>query len=97
MYGVELYRTDLSECNFEKANLDNIKIGLRPMMIGHTNWVNSACSSSDNKLLVSGSNDLSVILWEIETGNLIKKFEGHKDKINTVAITNDSKLIVSGS
>ena len=97
MYGVELYRTDLSDCSFEKANLDNIKIGLRPMMIGHTNWVYSACSSNDNKLLVSGSYDMLVMLWEIETGNLIKKFEGHKDKVCTVSFNIENKFIVSGS
>ena len=53
--------------------------------------------SPDGKLLVSGSSNKTVSLWDFETGALLYKLEGHTEPINTVGFSADSKLIVSGA
>ena len=66
-------------------------------MIGHSNWVNSVAISSDNKLIISGSEDKSIKIWDIESGKEIKKLNGHSECVYSVAISSDNKYIVSGS
>jgi WD40 repeat protein len=58
-------------------------------MIAHDNWVNSVCISANFKNFISGSNDKSIKIWNIE-GNLIKSIDNaHDDYITTVCITPD--------
>jgi len=47
--------------------------------------------------LVSGSEDKTVKLWDMQTGGVIKTFCGHTDWVNSVAISVDYSRIVSGS
>jgi WD40 repeat protein len=43
------------------------------VMEGHTEQVNSVAFSNDNKLVASGSDDYSVIIWNSADGNKVKK------------------------
>ncbi|MDX2263668.1 MAG: WD40 repeat domain-containing protein [Hyphomicrobiales bacterium] len=63
---------------------------------GHEDVVNAVAVSSDAKTVVSGSEDKTVKLWEVETGKLIRTFAG-STSVNAVAILPDGKTIVSGS
>ena len=68
--------------------------------VGHTNLVNSLAIAPAIDLLVSGSFDNTVNIWQISTGKLqrsLKGDNGHKDKIWGVAISPDGKQIVSAS
>jgi len=38
--------------------------------------------SPDGKKLISGGRDLSIRLWEVETGKEVMKFDGHSDCVN---------------
>ena len=64
---------------------------------GHSGWVNSVVISPDGKTIVSGSDDKTVRLWDIETGKEIRRLQGHTDDVNSVAISADGQTIVSGS
>ena len=64
---------------------------------GHIDEVNSLAFSSDGGLLVSGSNDTTVKLWDIQTGGVIKNFHSHTDWVQSVSISPDCTTIVSGS
>lgn len=77
---------------------------------GHEYEIQSVAITSDSKIAVSGdgeyvfkdnyicyTNDNCLRIWEIETGNCIKKIKGHKNIITSVCITPDNKHIVSAS
>jgi WD40 repeat protein len=50
------------------------KIGV---LSGHTDWVNSLTFSPDGTSLVSGSGDKTIKLWDMQTGGVVKTFQGH--------------------
>ena len=53
--------------------------------------------SSDGKLLVSGSDDNTVRLWDPMTGTCRAILEGHSDLVRAVAFSPDGELLASGS
>ena len=57
----------------------------------------SVCFSSDGKKIASGSDDKTVRVWHVETGECIKTFEGHNGSVNSVCFSSDGKKIASGS
>jgi len=64
---------------------------------GHEGDVNSVAFSPDGKLIVSGSRDKTVRLWDIVGNPVGQPFQGHEDDVNSVAFSPDGKLIVSAS
>ena len=64
---------------------------------GHTGDVNSVIFSLDGALLVSGSDDKTVKLWDIQTGGVIKTFHGNTDQVRSVSISLDCTMVASGS
>jgi len=62
---------------------------------GHTDWVGSLAFSSDGRLLVSGSDDRTVKLWDVQTGGVIKT-SGHTSWICSVSISVDCTTVASG-
>ncbi|MBI5927671.1 MAG: protein kinase [Chloroflexi bacterium] len=65
--------------------------------LGHGGPVKDIVVSTDNQLMLSGSNDHTLILWDVSTGQEIRRFEGHTGRILTAAFNADNSLIVSGS
>ena len=63
----------------------------------HTKVVLSLTFSLDGTLLVSGSGDKTVILWDVQTGGVVKLFCGHVDYVHCVSISMDYTTIASGS
>lgn len=51
----------------------------------------------DNKLLISGSVDCSVVLSNIVSGKVLHKFEGHADGVESVAMCNTMPYAASAS
>ncbi|KAJ3070660.1 hypothetical protein HDU99_002629, partial [Rhizoclosmatium hyalinum] len=66
-------------------------------LVGHSNWVTSVAYSHDSKTVVSGSNDDTVKLWSVETGECVRTLEEHSGGVNSVAYSPDSKTVVSAS
>ncbi|KAL9480960.1 hypothetical protein ACSS6W_005746 [Trichoderma asperelloides] len=64
---------------------------------GHDKAVYSVAFSHDSKLLVSGSHDKTVKLWDSTTGACIHTFRGHGSTVYSVALSHDSKLVASVS
>ncbi|KAG8943527.1 hypothetical protein FRC03_002441, partial [Tulasnella sp. 419] len=63
----------------------------------HNDPVQSVAFSHDSTMIVSGSDDNTVCIWDAVTGSLIKKLEGHNGYVQSVAFSHDSTMIVSGS
>jgi WD40 repeat protein len=43
---------------------------------GHTGWINSVAITKDGKV-VSGSEDRTIKIWDIDKDKLIRSLEGH--------------------
>lgn len=57
----------------------------------------SLAFSPDDKHLLSGSKDTSVILWDLTTGEAEEIFKGHTNAVSAVAFTPSGTPIASGS
>ena len=64
---------------------------------GHFNWVRSVAYSPDGQTLASGSDDNTIKLWNVNTGNLLQTFTGHSDLVWSVAYSPDGQTLASGS
>ena len=64
---------------------------------GHTDSVLAVAFSSNGKLLVSGSSDKTIRLWEVETGKLRRAREEHTAPVNIVAFSLEGEKFWSAS
>jgi len=53
--------------------------------------------SPDGKRALTGSNDMTVRLWDVATGRCLRVLEGHTSSINSVAWSADQRRALSGS
>ncbi|CAK9825608.1 Protein qui-1 [Anthophora retusa] len=71
---------------------------LSQALVGHTDHVTCvAVSVLDKSIVVSGSRDANLIVWDINTGNDLHTLKGHLDCITCVKLSGDGTLAVSGS
>ena len=66
-------------------------------LLGHDSLIYSVSISNDDKTIVSGSQNGTIKLWNMETGEEIRSLTGHKSSVLSVNISKDGKTIVSGS
>jgi len=65
--------------------------------VGHSDHVTCVAVSILNKsLVVSGSRDANLIVWDINTGSDIHVLTGHLGYVTCVKVTGDGSLAVSG-
>ncbi|KAG2183558.1 hypothetical protein INT43_006564 [Umbelopsis isabellina] len=64
-------------------------------LTGHTQSVRAIAARGN--LLVSGSYDNTMRLWNIETGRLIHLMEGHQQRVYSVVLDIDNRRCMSGS
>lgn len=66
-------------------------------LMGHSHIVCSLAISADGKILVSGSWDQTIKVWQLETGKLLHTLKGHQDRVYAIALSPDGQIIASGS
>ncbi|MBL8799932.1 MAG: WD40 repeat domain-containing protein [Planctomycetia bacterium] len=64
---------------------------------GHTGTILAIAVSADGQRLLSGSEDRTLRLWDINGEKELKRFEGHRAAVSAVAISPDGKRALSGS
>jgi WD40 repeat protein len=69
----------------------------RKSLTGHKSGVNAVQFSPDEKLLVSGGQDASAIVWDLVSQKTKWLLKGHDKAIKSVAISSDSKIVATGS
>ena len=56
----------------------------------------SSSRAHDNAKFVSSGGDRSVFLWDVSTGNTIRRISAHLAKINVVEFNADASVVASG-
>jgi WD40 repeat protein len=64
---------------------------------GHKHSVTSVSISPDGRWGLSASNDETLRLWELATGECMRTFKGHKGSLCSVSISPDGRWALSGS
>ena len=61
-------------------------------------WVYALAFAPDGRTLASGSNDRTIILWDVAAGRpLGPPLSGHRNWVTSVAFSPDGKILASGS
>ncbi|CAE6425532.1 unnamed protein product [Rhizoctonia solani] len=67
-------------------------------LIGHSDLVRSIAFSPNQRLVVSGSDDMTIRIWDLQTSSSLGgPFIGHSGPVRSVAFSPDNSQIVSGS
>ena len=61
---------------------------------GHAGSVTAVAVTPDGRLIVSGSEDNTLRLWELATGNCVETLEGHTGAVFALEVTPDSSFAV---
>jgi WD40 repeat protein len=59
------------------------------------NWITCISFTPDGKRIVTGSNDLSVRVWDAVSGKELRYFEGHSGRVRDLGISRDGRLAVT--
>ena len=65
--------------------------------LGHAGSVIAVALSADGRWAISGSDDKTLKLWDVETGQVLRTFRGHAGSVNAVALSADGRRAISGS
>jgi WD40 repeat protein len=65
--------------------------------VGHSGRITSVVFSPDSRFALSGSEDHTLILWDVGTGKELRSFAGHTDEVFAVAFAPDGRFALSGS
>lgn len=57
----------------------------------------ASCSSHDNGKFASSGGDRTVFLWDVTSGNTIRRISGHVGKINVVDFNQEATVLASGA
>jgi hypothetical protein len=79
-----------------KKNAENEPQPLHILM-GHSHIVTSLAITADAKILVSGSRDKTIKVWNLQTGKLIHTLTNHTEGVYAIAISPNEQIIASGS
>ena len=88
----------------KRKSVWKVVIGLRKaweacehVLWGHSDSVKSVVFSPDGSRVVSGSNDFTLRIWNVATGESEAELSGHSSWVNSVVFSPDGSLLVSGS
>ncbi len=89
-------RADVHKFNFNKvARGDEVEPVRFRAFEGHGAPVRSVSFSADGSLVLSGSHDNTVKVWEALTGRTLKTFRGHDSWVRSCAFSPDKRTVVS--
>ncbi|MBD2125718.1 serine/threonine protein kinase [Microcoleus sp. ZQ-A2] len=64
---------------------------------GHTQPVRSLAITPDGEILISGSDDNTIKLWQLATGEELGTLRGHSKTVSAIAMSADGEILASGS
>ena len=66
-------------------------------LIGHKYYVRSVVFSPNGEYLASGSDDSTIGVWSISSGERIKTLTGHSSPVLSVVFSPNGEYLASGS
>ena len=66
------------------------------ILTGHDSKVNAVAASADGRRAVSGDDDGTVRVWDLDSGERLHTLTGHSRRVNAVAVSADGRRVVSG-
>jgi hypothetical protein len=70
---------------------------LRQILVGHTGLVSAVAFLPHGSRALSGSQDNTLRLWDLTTGETLRTLEGHTGSVSAVAVLADGSRALSGS
>lgn len=64
---------------------------------GHHNYIHCLAFSPKGNMIVSGSYDEAVFLWDVRAGRLMRSLPAHSDPVSGIDFSPDGTLVVSCS
>ena len=61
------------------------------------NWARILIFSPDSESLISGNEDNTIKIWDINSGSCLDTLEGHENWVSSLVFSPDGKFLVSGS
>ena len=61
-----------------------------------TGYIKSAAFAPDSKTIATGDSDGTAVIWETQTGNIVKRLTGHVGSVKALAFSVDGRVLVSG-
>jgi WD40 repeat protein len=75
-----------------KASLTQPGGPLLLILEGHSGWVRTV-ALVDGRRAISGSDDGTLRVWDLENGETLRSLEGHSGRVNAVAVVNSRRAI----
>lgn len=100
---IGVYSSDLGETETptetatESQTINYTKFTCLQTLNGHSDYVHSVAYSPDGSRIISGSDDNTIKIWDVNIGTCLKTLEGHSNYVGSVSFSPDSIRIISGS
>jgi WD40 repeat protein len=77
---------------------NNLPLGVSLLrtLRGHTGWIGRIAWSPDGRLIASPSEDKTIRLWSVETGECLHILQGHTDRVNCINFDPAGAILASG-
>ena len=63
----------------------------------HQDVINAVAFSPDGRMLASGGDDRTAMLWEVSSGKHKRTVKGHDVTVTSLAFSPDGRLLATGS
>ncbi|CCM02480.1 uncharacterized protein FIBRA_04580 [Fibroporia radiculosa] len=94
----EFFRFSEVTCTGFNLSQSRTTAAAGPPLQGHIHWVRSVAISHDGQIIVSGSADKTIRVWDANTGRQLGlPLRGHTQSVRSAAISHDGQQIVSSS